>query len=441
MVGLMVAGRDARRGGTAAGRDRGVRARGDDQAPGGGRGAVHRGRVARAERLARRARARGRRRRLADRRRRRRDRQRSRPGSGLHWVSSSAVLDARRAYGSRSRRPPASAGRSRRCCTTSASSVFHARRVGRRASVAAVLTGAFGAVLLYRARAATTWSVRSGLALVALALGGPAGVAVVLHLGARAARRDRPVPARPRRAGRADRGRRSWSSRTGSWRCRCRARRSRARVYVLIGAALVPGTVEAAAVPPPRTRPTLRTGSALGARRRLPRPDRTADRRPRGRLRATSALGAVATRAARPSPRSRPDRARRGALRCTTSPPAASGFDEAATVTIAAQHGAALGTAIAHDGGNMLGYYALLHVLIGAFGNGALRAPAAVGARRTVATVALVVAARAAAVRPPGRASRRGCSRRSACRSSTGGRTPAATRRWSRCRRARSWRS
>lgn len=65
------------------------------------------------------------------------------------------------------------------------------------------------------------------------------------------------------------------------------------------------------------------------------------------------------------------------------------GFDEAATVTIAAQHGSALGTAIAHDGGNMSGYYLLEHVLIGAFGNGAfaVRFPSVIA---SVATVALV---------------------------------------------------
>jgi mannosyltransferase len=46
------------------------------------------------------------------------------------------------------------------------------------------------------------------------------------------------------------------------------------------------------------------------------------------------------------------------------------GFDEAASVTIAAQHGGALGSAIAHDGGNMSGYYLLLHAVIALFGNG-----------------------------------------------------------------------
>lgn len=64
-------------------------------------------------------------------------------------------------------------------------------------------------------------------------------------------------------------------------------------------------------------------------------------------------------------------------------------LDESATVAIASQHGAAFGAALAHDGGNMLAYYALLHVLIGLFGSGAfvIRFPAAVAA---VATVALV---------------------------------------------------
>ncbi len=48
------------------------------------------------------------------------------------------------------------------------------------------------------------------------------------------------------------------------------------------------------------------------------------------------------------------------------------GFDEGATVSIASQHGSALWAAIAHDGGNMSGYYLLLHLLIGVFGDGLL---------------------------------------------------------------------
>lgn len=62
-------------------------------------------------------------------------------------------------------------------------------------------------------------------------------------------------------------------------------------------------------------------------------------------------------------------------------------LDEAATVAIASQHGAAFGAALARDGGNMLGYYALLHVLIGWFGASTLviRLPSVIFAAATVA--------------------------------------------------------
>jgi mannosyltransferase len=65
------------------------------------------------------------------------------------------------------------------------------------------------------------------------------------------------------------------------------------------------------------------------------------------------------------------------------------GFDEGATASIAAQHGAALWRAIAHDGGNMSAYYLLMHVLIDVFGNSlfVLRLPSVIA---TVATVALI---------------------------------------------------
>jgi mannosyltransferase len=68
------------------------------------------------------------------------------------------------------------------------------------------------------------------------------------------------------------------------------------------------------------------------------------------------------------------------------------GFDEAATVTIASQHGAALGAAIAHDGGNMSGYYLLLHVLINWFGNSelVLRLPSAIAGVITVGAIAAI---------------------------------------------------
>ena len=66
------------------------------------------------------------------------------------------------------------------------------------------------------------------------------------------------------------------------------------------------------------------------------------------------------------------------------------GFDEAASVTIASQHGSALWRAIAHDGGNMSGYYLLLHVVIGTFGHGllAVRAPSAIAAAVSVGLTA-----------------------------------------------------
>ena len=68
------------------------------------------------------------------------------------------------------------------------------------------------------------------------------------------------------------------------------------------------------------------------------------------------------------------------------------GFDEGATVAIASQHGSALWAGIAHDGGNMSGYYLLLHVLIGAFGNGllVLRFVSGVAIVASVALVALI---------------------------------------------------
>ena len=67
-------------------------------------------------------------------------------------------------------------------------------------------------------------------------------------------------------------------------------------------------------------------------------------------------------------------------------------LDEAASISIASQHGAALGNALAHDGGNMLGYYGVLHVLIGAFGNGSVvvRLPSALAAGATVALTSLI---------------------------------------------------
>lgn len=47
-------------------------------------------------------------------------------------------------------------------------------------------------------------------------------------------------------------------------------------------------------------------------------------------------------------------------------------LDESATVAIASQHGRALMSALAHDGGNMAAYYLLIHVLIVLFGHSTL---------------------------------------------------------------------
>ena len=65
-------------------------------------------------------------------------------------------------------------------------------------------------------------------------------------------------------------------------------------------------------------------------------------------------------------------------------------LDEAATVAIASQHGSAIWSAMAHDGGNMLGYYALMHVLVGWFGTGAfvIRLPSVLAAGACAGIVA-----------------------------------------------------
>jgi mannosyltransferase len=67
-------------------------------------------------------------------------------------------------------------------------------------------------------------------------------------------------------------------------------------------------------------------------------------------------------------------------------------LDEAATVAIASQHGSAFWSAAAHDGCNMLGYYALLHVLIGWFGDGAfvIRLPSVIASGASAGAIALL---------------------------------------------------
>jgi mannosyltransferase len=65
-------------------------------------------------------------------------------------------------------------------------------------------------------------------------------------------------------------------------------------------------------------------------------------------------------------------------------------LDESASVAIASQHGSALWSAIGHDGGNLAGYYLILHVLIGWFGHAPelIRAPSAIASVITVALTA-----------------------------------------------------
>lgn len=64
-------------------------------------------------------------------------------------------------------------------------------------------------------------------------------------------------------------------------------------------------------------------------------------------------------------------------------------IDESATFSIASQHGAALWAGIRHDGGNMLLYYLAEHVLIGAFGHGAvvMRLPSVIASAITAGAV------------------------------------------------------
>jgi uncharacterized membrane protein len=70
------------------------------------------------------------------------------------------------------------------------------------------------------------------------------------------------------------------------------------------------------------------------------------------------------------------------------------GFDEAASVTIVSQHGGALWSAIAHDGGNMSVYYLLLHVVIGVLGDGVLAVRIASAAATAGCVAALALLAR-----------------------------------------------
>ncbi len=67
-------------------------------------------------------------------------------------------------------------------------------------------------------------------------------------------------------------------------------------------------------------------------------------------------------------------------------------LDESATIAISSQHGAALWTGMKRDGGNMLAYYALIHVLIGLFGSSTvvLRMPSVLAGGLTAGAVTAV---------------------------------------------------
>ena len=67
-------------------------------------------------------------------------------------------------------------------------------------------------------------------------------------------------------------------------------------------------------------------------------------------------------------------------------------LDEGSTFAIASQHGSALWHAVSHDGGNMLAYYLLMHVVIAWFGHAAwvLRLPSVVANAATGGLVAAI---------------------------------------------------
>ena len=67
-------------------------------------------------------------------------------------------------------------------------------------------------------------------------------------------------------------------------------------------------------------------------------------------------------------------------------------LDEGATFAIASQHGAALWRGIRNDGGNMLAYYLLMHIVIAWFGHAAwlLRLPSVIANGVTGALVAAI---------------------------------------------------
>ena len=314
------------------------------------------------------------------------------------WISSTRVLDARARCGWRSRPAPASGGRWRRCCTTSGRRCqLPQRRVGVRRGGGRAHGRWPAPSLLYRTRVSRARAGDLGVFLVLAAAGGPAAWPWYFTWGL-VLRGGLPGPQR------------SWPL----------------AVALAVSVFVVkPGGILAL---PLDTAPAVLAVYVLIAGRCVWR--RGACRGTRGRGRRDTDAGAPrpATSAladGAPSPAgenltaaraaARPRRARRAtalavglpavlaAVLCAIGITGRSlGFDEAATVTIASQHGSALWSAIAHDGGNMSGYYLLLHLLIGAFGNGLCGDPLGVRAGRRSPPWRCVGADRPAAVRSPG---------------------------------------
>ena len=264
--------------------------------------------------------------------------------------------------------------------------------------------------------ASTGWSRCSGLTLLVAAAGGPAawpwyfiwGLVLVAAL---------PRPAAlPGARGRRSRSRRFWSSPTGCWRSRSGPPPVVLVVYLVIAGVAWNRRRRAA----PRG-----AGCRLG-----PEPALRGQRHPvgAGQDLTRPCTACPSTRGRATAPRCAAPGTAGGGARLIAITTRSLGFDEGATVAIVSQHGSALGSAIARDGGNMSGYYLLMHVLVGWFGTGL----SCCGCRRRWR--------RWRRWRSSGCSGcgcsigawpcRRGCWPRSACRSSTGRRPPAATRRW-----------
>src|SRR5690348_12393129 len=115
------------------------------------------------------------------------------------------------------------------------------------------------------------------------------------------------------------------------------------------------------------------------------RPRQTSDRRQRPRWRARDRLTGDAAAVVVPALLA-------GVLCVVDLTGRSLGFDESATASIVSQHGAALRHAIAHDGGNMSGYYVLMHAFVSLFGRGTLvlRLPSAIAIGVAVAFTGLL---------------------------------------------------